>query len=136
MEEGARIIVLRARFMGDCARDEGTMLAVGLDEDEARALIARPRVLILDEATANLDYATEKEIRKVLFAAGNHPTTLVIAHRYSMVEMADHVIVIDAGRIIDQGTVPELIARGGWFAGFAAGRRIATPHGNGIEANA
>jgi ABC-type multidrug transport system fused ATPase/permease subunit len=118
--------------------EHGVGLSVGERQrlQIARALIARPRVLILDEATANLDYATEKEIRKVLFAAGSHPTTLVIAHRYSMVEMADHVIVIEAGRIIDQGTVPELIARGGWFAGFAAGRRIATPHGNGIEANA
>jgi ATP-binding cassette, subfamily B, bacterial len=102
----------------------------------ARALIARPRVLILDEATANLDYATENAIRKVLFAAGKHPTTLVIAHRYSMVEVADHVIVLEAGRIVDQGSVPELIARGGWFAGFAAGRRATAPFGNDIGANA
>ena len=86
----------------------------------ARVLVARPRVMILDEATANLDYATESEIRHTLFAIRDRPTTLVIAHRYSMVEAADHVIVLDAGRIVDQGSVPELIARGGGFATLAA----------------
>jgi ATP-binding cassette subfamily B protein len=76
-------------------------------------------LMILDEATANLDYATENEIRHALLNAPGHPTALVIAHRYSMVEGADHVIVMDEGRIVDQGTVPELMARGGWFARFA-----------------
>lgn len=102
--------------------ERGVGLSVGERQrlQIARALIGRPRVMILDEATANLDYATESEIRRVLFASGTHPTTLVIAHRYSMVENADYVIVMEAGRIVDQGTVPELIARGGWFASFAA----------------
>jgi ABC-type multidrug transport system fused ATPase/permease subunit len=86
----------------------------------ARALVAEPRVMILDEATANLDYATETGIRRAIFAPGSHPTTLVIAHRYSMIEHADHVIVMQAGNIVDQGGVAELIERGGWFAGFAA----------------
>jgi ABC-type multidrug transport system fused ATPase/permease subunit len=86
--------------------------------------------LILDEATANLDYATERDIRNVLFASGAHPTTLVIAHRYSMVEIADHVIVMQSGKVIDQGTVSELVDRGGWFAGFAAGRRGSPPQGH------
>jgi hypothetical protein len=54
-------------------------------------------------------------------AARERPTTLVIAHRYSMVEGADHVIVLEAGRVVDQGTPADLIARGGWFARFAAG---------------
>lgn len=86
----------------------------------ARAILGRPRVLILDEATANLDFSTESEIRKALLQRPDRPTTLVIAHRYSMVEDADHVVVIDAGRVVEQGTVEQLIARGGWFAQFAA----------------
>jgi ATP-binding cassette subfamily B protein len=86
----------------------------------ARAILGRPRVLILDEATANLDFATESEIRKALLQRRDRPTTLVIAHRYSMVEDADHVVVMDAGRVVEQGTVEQLIARGGWFAQFAA----------------
>lgn len=102
--------------------ERGVGLSVGERQrlQIARALVARPRVMVLDEATANLDYATETEIRGALFAAESHPTTLVIAHRYSMVENADHVIVMEAGKIVDQGTVPELLARGGWFARFAA----------------
>ncbi|HVN42053.1 MAG TPA: ABC transporter ATP-binding protein, partial [Steroidobacteraceae bacterium] len=65
----------------------------------ARAILGRPRVLILDEATANLDYSTEREIRSALLEREDRSTTLVIAHRYSMVEHADHVVVLDAGRV-------------------------------------
>jgi ATP-binding cassette subfamily B protein len=91
----------------------------------ARAILGRPRVLILDEATANLDFATESEIRAALLQRPDRPTTLVIAHRYSMVENADQVVVLDAGRAVEQGTVEELIARGGWFARFAASAHAA-----------
>ena len=86
----------------------------------ARALVGRPRLLILDEATANLDYATEAEIRRALLQQVPRPTTLVIAHRYSMVEDADWVYVLRDGRVEEQGSVAELIAGGGWFARFAA----------------
>ena len=105
--------------------ERGVGLSVGERQrlQIARALVARPRVMILDEATANLDYATESDIRGSLFAMTARPTTLVIAHRYSMVETADHVIVLDAGRVTEQGSVAELIARGGWFARFAASAR-------------
>lgn len=86
----------------------------------ARALVSRPRVLILDEATANLDYATERDIRHAVLQRAPRPTTLVIAHRWSMVEHADHVIVLDGGQVRAAGTPAELIAAGGWFAEFAA----------------
>jgi ABC-type multidrug transport system fused ATPase/permease subunit len=89
----------------------------------ARALVARPRVLILDEATANLDYATEAEIRGVLLERPERSTTLVIAHRFSMVESADHVVLLDAGRVVDQGSVAALASRNAWFAAFAATRQ-------------
>jgi len=92
----------------------------------ARAILGRPRVLILDEATANLDFSTESEIRAALLQRPDRPTTLVIAHRFSMVEDADHVVVMDAGRVVEQGSVEELVAQGGWFAHFAA-----SAHGTG-----
>lgn len=102
--------------------ERGVGLSVGERQrlQIARALVARPRILILDEATANLDYATEHDIRTALLHAPNRPTTLVIAHRYSMVESADHVVVLDGGKVMDQGTPQELIARNRWFAEFAA----------------
>jgi ABC-type multidrug transport system fused ATPase/permease subunit len=87
----------------------------------ARALAGRPRVLVLDEATANLDYATETGIRRALLDRPLHPTTLVITHRYTMAELCDHVIVLQAGRVIAQGTPAELVRSCEWFAHFAAG---------------
>ncbi|HTU64562.1 MAG TPA: ABC transporter ATP-binding protein [Steroidobacteraceae bacterium] len=101
--------------------ERGVGLSVGERQrlQIARALVARPRVLILDEATANLDFATEREIRSALLESEDHATTLVIAHRYSMVECADHVVLLEAGRVIDQGTPAELVERNEWFAAFA-----------------
>ena len=100
----------------------GIGLAVGERQrvQLARAFASRPRILVLDEATANLDYATENEIRDALAAMQDGRTTLVIAHRYSMVRDADRVLVLEGGRITQQGTPDELIAAGGWFARFAA----------------
>ena len=86
----------------------------------ARALAAQPRVLILDEATANLDYATETGIRRALLERASHPTTLLITHRYSMAEICERVIVLEAGSVIAQGTPAELVASCPWFAQFAA----------------
>lgn len=85
----------------------------------ARVLLARPRVLILDEATANLDYATELEVKVAFDELRRRCTTLTIAHRYSMVRDADHVIVLDAGEVVEQGTPQELLASGEWFAHLA-----------------
>ncbi len=95
----------------------------------ARALVARPRLLVLDEATANLDYATEAEIRRTILRRTDRPTTLVIAHRFSMVEDADQVYVLRDGVVAEQGSPRELIARGGWFADFAAAAAGSAPHG-------
>jgi ABC-type multidrug transport system fused ATPase/permease subunit len=89
----------------------------------ARMLVDHPRILVLDEATSNLDYATEAEVKLALNrlrSQGHRPTTLVIAHRYSMIKDADHVIVMEQGRILAQGAPTELIAAGGWFAELAA----------------
>jgi ABC-type multidrug transport system fused ATPase/permease subunit len=86
----------------------------------ARVLTAQPRILVLDEATANLDYATEAEIKKTVDEIRKENTVIVIAHRYSMVRDADHVIVLSQGDILEQGSPQQLINNGGWFASFAA----------------
>ena len=85
----------------------------------ARILVSRPRILILDEATANLDYATEVEIKKTVNEIRKKNTVILIAHRYSMIRDADHVIVLSAGEVLEQGTPQDLIAKGGWFADFS-----------------
>ncbi|OQY66882.1 MAG: hypothetical protein B6D46_09105 [Polyangiaceae bacterium UTPRO1] len=86
----------------------------------ARAFVSQPRVLILDEATANLDYATELDVKAALDGMRRGRTTLVIAHRYSMVRDADRVLVLAGGRIVEAGTPQALLASGGWFARLAA----------------
>jgi len=83
-------------------------------------LAAHTRIVVLDEATANLDYATEEEIRRTIDRIRHKATVIIIAHRYSMVRDADRVIVLAEGRIEEAGTPAELLEKGGWFARFAA----------------
>ena len=101
--------------------DSGIGLSVGERQriQIARILVSQPRILILDEATANLDFATEAEIKKTVEEIKKENTVIVIAHRYSMVRDADHVIVLSAGEVLEQGSPQELISNGGWFASFA-----------------
>ncbi len=86
----------------------------------ARILVSRPRILVLDEATANLDEATEEEIKQSLARLNPRPTTLLIAHRFSTLKDADRVAVLDAGRVVEEGTPEELVAAGGWFSRIVA----------------
>jgi len=85
----------------------------------ARILVAHPRILVLDEATANLDYATEAEVKKTIEEIRKENTVVIIAHRYSMVRDADHVIVLQDGKIMEEGSPHELLSKGGWFTGFS-----------------
>jgi ATP-binding cassette subfamily B protein len=85
----------------------------------ARMLADKPRLLVLDEATANLDFATETEVKQALLELNPKPTMLVIAHRYTMVKEADYVYVLKDGIVAEQGTPDELIAAQGWFAELA-----------------
>src|SRR5262249_33251340 len=80
----------------------------------ARMLVDKPRLLVLDEATANLDYATEMEVRKALEQISPRPTMLIIAHRYTMIKNADYVYVIKDGTIIEHGPPRDLKSAGGW----------------------
>jgi ATP-binding cassette subfamily B protein len=77
----------------------------------ARALLADPRILILDDATSSVDARTEAAIRDGLQEAMVGRTTFIIAHRLSTVSLADEVVVMDAGRIVDRGTHAELLER-------------------------
>jgi ATP-binding cassette subfamily B protein len=81
----------------------------------ARALLADPRILILDEATSSVDAYTELLIQNALKKLLEKRTTLIIAHRLSTVRSADRIIVVDNGRIVDTGTHEELMRRKGLY---------------------
>ncbi len=82
----------------------------------ARILLARPRVVILDEATAHLDSTSEAEVQAALADALAGRTAIVIAHRLSTIREADAILVIEAGRVVERGTHAELLAAGGRYA--------------------
>ncbi len=84
----------------------------------ARALLTDPRVLILDDATASVDATTERAIQDGLAEVMENRTTFIIAHRVSTVKQADLVLVVEGGRIVEQGSHEALLARGGPYKTF------------------
>jgi ATP-binding cassette subfamily B protein len=103
-------------------RERGRNLSVGQRQliSFARALLADPRILILDEATANIDTFTELLVQQGLRRLLYGRTALVIAHRLSTIKGADNIVVLQAGRIVEQGSHAELLQRNGTYASLYA----------------
>jgi len=89
----------------------------------ARAMVARPKILILDEATSNVDTRTERLIQEGLRRLMTGTTSFVIAHRLSTISDADSILVVDQGEIVQQGRHDDLLTQDGlyrdlWFSQF------------------
>lgn len=98
--------------------ERGVKLSVGEKQriSIARALLKDPPILILDEATSSVDTITERAIQEALEAAAEGRTTILIAHRLSTTNIADRIVVLEGGRLVEQGSQAELLAREGRFA--------------------
>jgi ABC-type multidrug transport system fused ATPase/permease subunit len=82
----------------------------------ARAILANPRLLILDEATSNIDTRTERLVQQAIDALLNGRTAFVIAHRLSTIRNADQILVIERGQVAERGTHADLLALEGMYA--------------------
>jgi ATP-binding cassette subfamily B protein/subfamily B ATP-binding cassette protein MsbA len=115
---GAHDFIVHLRKGYETSVEEGgVMLSVGQRQllSFARALLADPRILILDEATSSVDTQTEQIIQKALARLLKGRTSFVIAHRLSTITNADRIVVIHDGRIIEQGTHDKLLAQQGMY---------------------
>lgn len=97
--------------------DEGTNISKGQKQllTIARAMLLDAKMLILDEATSNVDTRTEQQIQKAMRKLMEHKTCFVIAHRLSTIQNADLILVVNGGEVVEQGTHRELMERGGMY---------------------
>jgi ATP-binding cassette subfamily B protein len=98
-------------------QERGTRLSLGQRQlvAFARALLADPRILILDEATSSVDIGTERKIEQALRVLLADRTAFVIAHRLSTIRDADLIVVLEHGQVVEQGSHDELMARRGLY---------------------
>jgi ABC-type multidrug transport system fused ATPase/permease subunit len=122
-----RVAARFSKGLDHVVREGGSGLSAGERQliSIGRALLADPRVLILDEATSNIDRPTEVLIEKALDRLLHGRTSIVIAHRLATVRRADEIVVLDHGRIVERGSEAELMAAHGQFAALA--RDLAAP---------
>jgi ATP-binding cassette subfamily B protein len=90
----------------------------------ARALLRRAPILLLDDALSSVDTHTEARILERLQAEMRRRTVVIVAHRLSTVRTADHIVVLDGGRVVEAGSHEELLAAGGWYARTYAEQRL------------
>lgn len=111
-------------------RERGSRLSAGERQlvALARAALVDPAVLVLDEATSNLDPGTEAVVEHALESLMNGRTVIVVAHRLSTVRRADRIAVVDHGELAELGSHDELVARGGRYAALASAWEASQPH--------
>jgi ABC-type multidrug transport system fused ATPase/permease subunit len=100
--------------------ERGVKLSVGQKQrvSIARVLLKNPPIVIFDEATSNIDTETEVKIREALGVLTQGRTTFIIAHRLSTLHDVDRIVVVEGGRIVEEGAHETLLARGGLYAGL------------------
>jgi ATP-binding cassette subfamily B protein len=100
--------------------DEGTNISKGQKQllTIARAMLLDANMLILDEATSNVDTRTERHIQQAMRKLMENKTCFVIAHRLSTIQNADEILVVHKGKIVEHGTHRELMEKGGYYSGM------------------
>ncbi|KAK1706426.1 P-loop containing nucleoside triphosphate hydrolase protein [Colletotrichum acutatum] len=96
----------------------------------ARSIVAQPKILLLDEATSALDPHAEGIVQKALDSASKDRTTIVIAHKLATIRNADNIVVMNKGRIVEQGRHSDLVAAGGTYAKLVQAQNLSVDHNN------